>query len=198
MKQKQPKNWEGEPKFTPCKSIHQCIDKDPFLKRRNIILLKLLLGLSDMGNKDVRVSINKLCEMMHYGRTQTMLSIEELIVLGYVTKIHQGGKNIHDMNGYTIKIPNFYRDWLVPKENKSKFTDKQKIIMAINLLKKEGVVGEDEMRHAILQTRLKPHYEDVALKNGLAKIVAKGRISNAIKRFNEKNNSQFPNVIERS
>lgn len=190
QQQRQPRNWEGV-NHTECTNLYQCIDHDPFLNRRTAAIFKIFMGFSDGGSNPVNISINHLSFISWYGRTQTIQALHELEALGCIIKTYTGGANIYDRNKYDVRIPRFYYDWIVPKEKKSKFTDRQKMTMAIRELKRQGIVGETELRYAMLLTKLSPLYKKLASTRGLAKAIAKGKIEWIIKKFKDKYGIDF-------
>lgn len=195
MKQRQKPNTYEE-KFTECKSFYQCVEFDPLIRGGRQSIFKIFLGLSKNGNKLVQVSYDTLALKAGYSSRKTAIShVDALIDLGYIIKKYTGGKHRHDCNRYEVRIPRFYYDWIVPSKKKSKFTPQEQIAMAKNTLIKLGAVGENEIKHAIVQTSLKHEYEVLKNSKGLKKLVAKATINNRLKRFNEKNNVEFPTVI---
>jgi hypothetical protein len=195
MKQKQRHN-SHEDKFTECKSLYQCVELDPLLKRGSKSIFKTFIGVSNSGYQIAKISYDTLAEKAGYSSRKTaILHVDALIDLGYIFKIYTGGKHSHDCNKYEVRIPRFYYDWIVPSKKKSKFTPQQQIEMAKKTLIKLGVVGENEVKHAIVQTSLKHEYEVLKNSKGLKKLVAKATINNTLKRFNEKNNVEFPTVL---
>lgn len=196
MKQRQ-RNNAHEDKFTECKSFYQCVDLDPYLKKKNgqKAIFKKLIGASNSGYQIAEISYDTLAERCDYCRKTVISHVDALIDLGYIIKKYTGGKHRHDCNKYEVRIPRFYYDWIVPSKKKSKFTPQEQIAMAKNTLIKLGAVGENEIKHAIVQTSLKHEYEVLKNSKGLKKLVAKATINNRLKRFNEKNNVEFPTVI---
>ena len=196
MKQKHRHN-ANEDKFTECKSFFQCVEVDPFLKgkRGQKAIFKVLIGVSNSGYQVAEISYDTLGEKCDYTRKTVISHVDALIDLGYIIKKYTGGNHRHDCNRYVVRIPRFYYDWIVPSKKKSKFTPQRQIAMAKNTLIKLGAVGENEIKHAIVQTSLKHEYEVLKNSKGLKKLVAKATINNTLKRFNEKNNVEFPTVI---
>jgi hypothetical protein len=195
MKQIQIPNTYEE-KFTECKSFYQCAEFDPLLMGGRQSIFKAFLGLSKNGNKLVQVSYDKLASKGGFRSRKTAIShVNTLIDLGYIIKKYTGGKHRHDCNTYEVRIPRFYYDWIVPSKKVSKFTPEQQIAMAKNTLIKLGVVGEYEINHAIVQTKLKPVYEEYKNSKGVKKLAAMANINNTLKKFNEKNNVESPTVI---
>jgi len=48
--------------------------------------MKAFLGISKNGKTSVTISYETLSEKSSYGRTQTMLAVNELVSMGYISK----------------------------------------------------------------------------------------------------------------
>ncbi len=194
MKQRQRPNTVDE-KFTECKSILQCIDLDPSLPDGPVSIFKILCNLSKEGRKHVQISYDALAFMARLSPRTVITHVRMLEELGYISKVYVGGSNSHDCNQYKVGIPQFYYEWLKPSKKVSKFSPQQQIAMAKVTLIKLGAVGENELNHAIQQTKLKPVYDVMENSTGLKRMKAKATINNTLKKFNEKNNVEFPTAF---
>lgn len=177
-----------------CSSYFECTEKDANLKRRNVAVMKAFLGISKNGKTSVTISYETLSEKSSYGRTQTMLAVNELVSMGYISKKQVGGKHQHDANIYLVNIPREYKKWLTlpmqrPIINKlkksSEYTSSQKIKMAMRTLVEEGVVGDAEMNHAVKQTSLRKVKAKLADDHGLNTLLKKSKVNYAINKVNE-------------
>lgn len=178
---------------TGCSSIYECIEKDANLKRRHVAIMKIFAGISKNGKHHVTISYQTLASKSLFARTQTMLTIKELVAMGYISKKQVGGKHQHDANVYVVHIPKEYKKWLNlpvkrPIDNSLKrlgeYSTAQKIEMAKRTLKAEGVVGDDEMNHAIKQTILRKAKEKLDQDKGLIRLVKQSKINHAIQKTN--------------
>lgn len=196
MKQRQ-KLHAPEEKFSECKNMYQCVRLDKnFDKKRGVaIMFKLFIGLSKEGREVVVASYEGLADMADCSSRTAITQVKILEELGYISKEYIGGSHSHDCNQYQVHIPRIYYQWLKPSKRASKFSPQQQIKMARATLIKHGAVGQNELNHAILQTKLKPEYEVLETSTGLKRIKAKATISNTLKKFNEKNNVEFPTAF---